>query len=72
MNYIIDRIENDIIVCENQETKKIENYKKEQFEEEIQEGDIVILKNNKFKKDKKATLERKKKIEEMMKKLMKG
>ena len=31
MKYIVDRIENNIVVCENQQTKKIEEFSKEQF-----------------------------------------
>lgn len=72
MKYIIDRIENNIVVCENQDTKKIENFKIEQFPEGIKDGDIVILENEKFKIDKEETKIKKQEIEELMRKLMKG
>lgn len=72
MKYIIDRIEKNIVVCENQETKKMENFKIEQFPNEIKEGDIVILENDKFKIDIEETKIKKHEIEELMKKLMKG
>ena len=65
MKYIIDRIEENIVICENQETKKMEQFNKEQFPNNIKEGDIVYLEENKFK----VNLNE---IEELMKKLMKG
>lgn len=72
MKYIIDRIENKIVVCENQNTKKMEKFKIEQFPEGIKDGDIVILENEKFKIDREETKTKKQEIEELMKKLMKG
>ena len=70
--YIIDRIEGNIVVCENQETKKMENFKIEQFPKGIKDGDIVVLKDEKFEKDESETKNQKEKINELMKKLMKG
>ncbi len=72
MKYIIDRIEGNIVVCENQETKKMENFKIEQFPKGIKDGDIVVLKDEKFEKDESETKNQKEKINELMKKLMKG
>lgn len=72
MKYIIDRIEKNIVVCENQETKKIENFKIEQFPEGIKDGDIVVFKDGKFEKDENETKTQKEKIDELMKRLMKG
>lgn len=72
MKYIIDRIEENIVICENQETKKMEQFNKEQFPNNIKEGDIVYLEENKFKVNLNETDKKKKKIEELMKKLMKG
>lgn len=72
MKYIIDRIENNIVICENQENKKMENFKIEQFPKEIKDGDIVILENGEFRIDKQETKTKKQEIEELMKKLMKG
>ena len=31
MKYIVDRIEENIVICENQETKKIEEFEKINF-----------------------------------------
>lgn len=72
MKYIIDRIEKNIVICENQENKKIEEFEIEKFPKNIQEGDILFLENGKFKKDDKETQKQKEKIQELMKKLMKG
>ncbi|MCI8545666.1 MAG: DUF3006 domain-containing protein [Clostridia bacterium] len=72
MKYIVDRIEENIVICENQETKKIEEFEKINFSEEIKDGDVVILENNKFKIDRKETDKRKEEINDLMKKLMKG
>lgn len=72
MKYIIDRIEENIVICENQETKKMEQFNKEQFPNNIKEGDIVYLEENKFKVNLNETDKKKKEIEELMKKLMKG
>lgn len=72
MKYIIDRIENNTVVCENQETKTMESFSIKQFPKEIKDGDIVILKNGKFEKEELETKSQKEKINELMKKLMKG
>ena len=72
MKYIVDRIEENIVICENQETKKIEEFEKINFSEEIKDGDVVILENNKFKIDRKETDKRKEEINDLMKKLIKG
>jgi len=72
MKYIVDRIENDKVVCENQETKKIEEFDKVKFPENIKDGDIVILINDKFEIEKEETKNKKEYIEDLMKKLMKG
>jgi len=72
MKYIVDRIENDKVVCENQETKKIEEFDKVKFPENIKDGDIVVLVNEKFEIEKEETKNKKEYIEDLMKKLMKG
>ena len=72
MKYIIDRIENKIVICENHETKEMEKFKIDQFPEDIKDGDVVILENEKFKIDKEESKTEKQQIEELMKKLMKG
>ncbi len=72
MKYIVDRIENNIVVCENQQTKKIEEFSKEQFPEKIKSGDVVILKDGKFEIREDETKNKKKYIDDLMKRLMKG
>lgn len=72
MKYIIDRIEKDTVICENQKTKKMEKFKLEQFPKGVKDGDIVFFKDEKFEKDEKETKNQKEKINELMKKLMKG
>ncbi len=72
MKYIVDRIENDKVVCENQETKKFEEFEKVKFPGNIKDGDIVILINDKFEIEKEETKNKKEYIEDLMKKLMKG
>lgn len=72
MKYIIDRIENNKVICENQANKKMETFGKTCFPKEIKDGDVVILKDNKFEIDKKETEKRKEEINNLMKKLMKG
>ncbi len=71
MKYIIDRIENNMVICENQETKKMENFDKSMFPEQIKDGDVVIRENDKFRIDEEETKNRKEYIENLMKKLMK-
>ena len=41
MKYIVDRIEGNMVVCENQETKKMENLPKSMFPENIKEGSVI-------------------------------
>ena len=71
MKYIIDRIENNMVICENQETKKMENFDKSMFPEQIKDGDVVIRENDTFRIDEEETENRKEYIETLMKKLMK-
>ena len=71
MKYIIDRIENNMVICENQETKKMENFDKSMFPEQIKYGDVVIRENDTFRIDEEETENRKEYIENLMKKLMK-
>ena len=71
MKYIIDRIENNMVICENQETKKMENFDKIMFPEQIKDGDVVIRENDTFRIDEEETENRKEYIENLMRKLMK-
>ena len=71
MKYIIDRIENNMVICENQEPKQMENFDKSMFPEQIKDGDVVIRENDTFRIDEEETENRKEYIENLMKKLMK-
>lgn len=42
MRYIIDRIEEDIVICENEETGEFEEIDIFYLPDEIEEGDILI------------------------------
>ncbi len=57
--YIVDRIEEGILVCENMETGKIEKFKKA---EGISEGDVIKVADNEIVIDEKLTLIRKNRI----------
>ena len=72
MKYIIDRIENNLVICENQDNGKMEEFNIDQFPENIKEGDCLNFIENKFEIDEDETKSRKEKIDELMKKLMKG
>lgn len=72
MKYIVDRIEQDKVICENQENGEIEQFLKKQFPETIKDGDCVVFKDGKFEIDIKETESKKESIDELMKKLMKG
>lgn len=67
----IDRIENDIVVCEK-ENREIINLKITEFNYTPKESDIVFLDSNgKFSYDENATIEKKKSISERFNKLFK-
>jgi len=71
MILIIDRIENDIIVCEK-ENREMINLKITEFNYKPNETDIVFLDSNgKFSFNENATIEKKKSISERFNKLFK-
>lgn len=67
MKYSVDRIENNIIILENLDTKEIKEIKKLSFK--IKEGDILVYKDNKFIKDDKEKDNRLKLLEEKLKRV---
>lgn len=71
MKYIVDRIEKNIVICENQETKVMESFDISLFTEQVKDGDVVEKEDGKFKIIKEETKSRKEYIDELMKKLMK-
>ncbi|KZN96826.1 DUF3006 domain-containing protein [Aeribacillus pallidus] len=65
MKFIIDRFENDIAVCEDENGKIIEILKS-QLPKNAETGDVIIQKNNRYYVDKKETSKRRQEIEELM------
>ena len=52
MKYVIDRIENDIAICQNPESKEIIEVDIEELQQEAKEGSVIILKDGKYAIDK--------------------
>lgn len=69
MKYSIDQIEDNIVLIENIETKEKKVLKKNSLPKDIQEGSILLYKNNKYIIDKKEEINRLKNIKEKFKKL---
>lgn len=65
---IVDRFEDEYVVCED-ENKKMINIKKNQIEGWVKEGDILLNIKGKYIIDKKETINRKRHIEELTKDL---
>lgn len=63
---IVDRFEDEYVVCED-ENKKMINIKKNQIEGCVKEGDILSNIKGKYIIDKKETINKKKHIEELTK-----
>lgn len=51
MKYVIDRIEDNIVVCENLETKEMIELDKSLLPEKIKDGNILFFENNEYKLD---------------------
>lgn len=71
MKYIIDRIEEDFAICENIETKEIENFDIILIPEEAKEGDILAYSEitEEYYIDRKETEKRKEGIEKKIENL---
>lgn len=67
--YTIDRIEGNIAVCENRNTKEIINIEKNKLPEGLAEGNILRYKEGKFIIDKDLQNEIEKRIKDKMDKL---
>ena len=52
MKYAVDRIEGNIAVCENLDTKEIKEVELNLLPKRIKDGTILIYENNKYKIDK--------------------
>lgn len=51
MKYIIDRVEDNIVVCENLETKEMIELDKSLLPENIKDGNVLLFENNEYKLD---------------------
>lgn len=70
--YIVDRIENDKIVCEKYETKEMIDIDKSLINDDIKEGDIIVPCNNQYKVLKDETKKRRKYIQSLFDDLKKS
>ncbi|WCK57209.1 DUF3006 domain-containing protein (plasmid) [Aneurinibacillus sp. Ricciae_BoGa-3] len=66
MRVIVDRFEEDLVVCEK-EDKSTFNLKREQVPKEVEEGDVLIIEGDKVVIDREETQKRKKQMEELTK-----
>ena len=69
--YSIDRIENNIAVCEDLESHKITNINKKDLPANCKEGDIIVLYNGKYSIDKEETSKQKDEVSSMVNNLFK-
>ena len=65
MELIVDRLEEEYIVCED-ENKNIVNILKDEVEDEVREGDILIFVDGKYIVNKEKTKDRKEYIENLI------
>ena len=68
MELIVDRLEEEYIVCED-ENKNIVNIVKDEVEDEVKEGDILIFVDGKYIVNKEKTKDRKEYIQDLIKDL---
>lgn len=68
MELIVDRLEEEYIVCED-ENKNIVNILKDEVEDEVKEGDILIFVDGKYIVNKEKTKDRKAYIQDLIKDL---
>ena len=69
MKYSVDRVEDNIIVLQNINTKEIIEINKKDINFKVVDGDIIIFKDNKFIKDKKLKEDRLRLIQEKINKV---
>lgn len=69
--YTVDKIESNIVTLEDRNTKTFIDIEKNILPQNIKEGDILDLKNNKFKINKQVTKETKKRIKNRFNSLIK-
>lgn len=66
MKLIVDRIEENVAVCEK-EDRSFVDIELHLLPTEIKEGDVIVFKHGKWTFDRDATTERRKEISELMK-----
>ena len=60
--YVVDRIEEGLIVLEDEETKEMVEKTKDEIKIEVKEGDLLTFENDTYSLDKEGTNVRKKRI----------
>lgn len=68
MKFTIDRFEGNFAVCEKEDGTMI-NINRDKLPKKVKEGDILLVEDDSIKVDEKATKERKKSIDKLMKDL---
>ena len=71
MKYVVDRIEEDIVVLENLETREITNIKITELDFKVREGNILSYEDNKYSLDLNTEKLRKEKLRNRFNKLKK-
>lgn len=71
MKYSVDRIEGDIVVLENLETRKIINEEISLFDFEVRDGNIVSFRDGKYYLEQKEEEEKRRCLRERLNKLKK-
>jgi hypothetical protein len=69
MKYCVDRIEDNIIILQDLDTKEIKEVLKKDIGIRVKDGDILVYKDNKYMKDNKLEEDRLKLIQEKMNRL---
>lgn len=69
MKYSVDRIEDNIIILQDLDTKEIKEVLKKDVGIRVKDGDILVYKDNKYMKDNKLKEDRLKLIQEKMNRL---
>ncbi|MDK2967929.1 MULTISPECIES: DUF3006 domain-containing protein [Lacrimispora] len=70
MQYIIDRIEQEMVICEN-ESGSMEKFSLKEIPGEAKEGDVLLKTNGAFQVDREATDRRRQKMREKLNRLIK-
>lgn len=69
MKIVVDRIEGNLAVCENLETREIIQIEIQKLPKGIEEGTVIKFENNEYLIDEEEEKQRRKRIEEKMNRL---